>query len=88
MMFEACSSLKDLDLSSFDTSEVIGMDYTFYDCSSLRTLNLQNATFDKVRSNDYVFFATSNLSVIVKDESARTWIQGKLGSNGTAIIAE
>ena len=87
MMFEACSSLKDLDLSSFDTSEVIGMNYTFYDCSSLRTLNLQNATFDKVRSNDYVFFATSNLSVIVKDESARSWIQDKLGSNGTAIIA-
>ena len=39
-MFEDCSSLTSLDLSSWDTSKVTDMSNMFYNCSSLTSLNL------------------------------------------------
>ena len=86
-MFFGCSSLTNLDLSNFDTSKVTTMQGMFYRCSSLTTIDFRNADFSSVTSYVMMFRRTSNLSVIVKDESARSWIQDKLRSNGTAIIA-
>ena len=86
-MFSNCSSLTTLDLSNFDTSNVKFMVNMFQNCSSLTTIDFRNADFSSVTSYTNMFRSTSNLSVIVKDESARSWIQDKLGSNGTAIIA-
>lgn len=34
-MFEGCSSLASLDMSSFDTSKVTNMSRMFYDCRQL-----------------------------------------------------
>ena len=85
-MFQNCSSLTTLDLSNFDTSNVIVMNNMFQNCSSLTTIDFRNADFSSVTRYTNMFGSTSNLSVIVKDESARSWIQDKLGSNGTAII--
>ena len=39
-LFYGCSSLKEINLSNFNTSNVISIDYLFYDCSSLEKLNL------------------------------------------------
>ena len=39
-MFEGCSSLESLDLSSFDTSSVLELRRTFVGCSSLREVSL------------------------------------------------
>ena len=86
-MFFGCSSLTNLDLSNFDTSKVTKMLGMFQSCSSLTTIDFRNADFSSVTSYVFMFRSTSNLSVIVKDESARSWIQDKLRSNGTAIIA-
>ena len=86
-MFGDCSSLTTLDLSNFDTSKVTNMANMFFRCSSLTTIDFRNADFSSVTSYVMMFRSTSNLSVIVKDESARSWIQDKLRSNGTAIIA-
>jgi len=86
-MFQNCSSLTTLDLSNFDTSNVTVMNNMFQNCSSLTTIDFRNADFSSVTRYTNMFGSTSNLSVIVKDESARSWIQDKLGSNGTAIIA-
>ena len=86
-MFSNCSSLTTLDLSNFDTSNVKFMVNMFQNCSSLTTIDFRNADFSSVTSYTKMFGSTSNLSVIVKDETARSWIQDKLGSNGTAIIA-
>ena len=86
-MFSNCSSLTTLDLSNFDTSNVKFMVNMFQNCSSLTTIDFRNADFSSVTRYTNMFGSTSNLSVIVKDESARSWIQDKLGSNGTAIIA-
>ena len=87
-MFYNCSSITSLDLSNFDTSKVTNMSGMFYRCSNLKLIDFKNAIFNSDISHYRTMFTfTSNLSVIVKDESARSWIQDKLGSNGTAIIA-
>ncbi|MEE0682897.1 MAG: BspA family leucine-rich repeat surface protein, partial [Bacilli bacterium] len=86
-MFWGCGSLTTLDVSNFDTSKVTTMQGMFQSCSSLTTIDFRNADFSSVTSYVFMFRSTSNLSVIVKDESARSWIQDKLRSSGTAIIA-
>ena len=86
-MFQKCSSLEELDLSSFNTENVLYTGSMFAGCKNLITIDFRNATFDNVTGYRYMLDGTSNLSVIVKDESARSWIQSRLGSNGTAIIA-
>ena len=40
-MFGGCSSLKSLDLSSFDTTNVNNMDDMFWNCSSLKKENVK-----------------------------------------------
>ena len=37
-MFYGCSSLESLDLSSWDTSNVTDMGWTFEDCKKLKTI--------------------------------------------------
>ena len=83
----ASSNYTELDLSNFDTSKVTNTSYMFVNCSNLRTIDFRLADFKTVKNVNRMFANTSNLSVIVKDETARAWIQNKLGSNGTTIIA-
>ena len=43
-MFDSCSSLTELDLSNFNTSNVTKMVNMFYDCSKLTTIiNIMNS---------------------------------------------
>ena len=86
-IFFGCSNLTELDLSSFDTSNVANMNNMFYNCSNLRKLNMQNADFSSVIGYTNMFSHIYNLEVIVKDEVARSFMQDRLGSNGTAIIS-
>ena len=86
-MFQNCSSLEELDLSSFNMENVLYIGSMFSGCTNLKEIDLRNATFNSVTYYSNMFFKISNLSVIVKDETARSWIQSRLGSNGTAIIA-
>ena len=57
------------------------MNTMFNDCSSLTTIDLSNADFTNVTSYASMFYRDSNLTkVYVKDESAKTFIDGiKLG---------
>ena len=41
-MFYGCSSLKEINLTNFNTNDVINMSHMFYGCSSLKELNLTN----------------------------------------------
>ena len=87
--FKNCNNLSNIDLSNFNTSKVKYMSDMFCNCSNLTELDFRNAEFN-INDMNYsydMFNNTSNLSVIVKDETARAWIQSRLGSNGTAIIA-
>ena len=40
-MFENCSSLKSIDLSSFNTTNVKDMNSMFFNCSSLKKENIK-----------------------------------------------
>ena len=47
-MFYRCSSLKELNLSNFNTNNVTYMYLMFYGCSSLKELNLSNFNTNNV----------------------------------------
>ncbi len=84
-MFKDCQSLVELDLSSFDTSSVDNMGNMFDRCNNLKNLDIRNAEFNAT-SYSWMFTGMSNLSVMVKDEDARSFIQEQLGSRGTAVV--
>ena len=87
-MFYDCSSLTSLDVSNFDTSNVTSMSYMFKSCSSLTSLDFRKATFDKVTSPDNMFYGTSStINIITKDATTKSWLEDKLGGNGTVTIA-
>ena len=55
-MFNGCSSLTSLDLSSFNTSKVDNTWFMFYGCSCLNTIYVSDRfTTDKVSFGDYMF---------------------------------
>lgn len=62
-MFNSCSSLSNLDLSSFDTKKVVDMSFMFKDCSSLTTLNVGFST-ENVSNMRNMFANCSNLETI------------------------
>ena len=61
-MFQNCSKLTTLDLSSFDTSSVTSMSNMFYNCSSLTSLDLSSFNTSSVRIMYYMFYSCSSLA--------------------------
>ena len=61
-MFYGCSSLTNLDLSSFNTSNVTDMYSMFYGCSSLTNLDLSSFNTSNVTDMDYMFYGCSSLT--------------------------
>lgn len=61
-MFSECSNLSSLDLSSFDTSNVIDMASMFWKCSNLNSLNLSSFDTSNVTNMCRMFYGCSNLS--------------------------
>ena len=43
-MFYKCSSLKELNLNNFNTTNVTKMNSMFYECSALKNINIKNLT--------------------------------------------
>ena len=50
-MFWGCSSLKELNISNFNTINVTNMGSIFYRCSSLKELNLSNFNTINIKNN-------------------------------------
>ena len=61
-MFYNCSSLKELDLSKFNTDNVTNMRSMFYNCSSLTILDLSKFNTDKVTNMYCMFCNCSSLT--------------------------
>jgi surface protein len=61
-MFYGCSSLTNLDLNSFNTSNVTDMHLMFHGCSSLTNLDLSSFDTSKVTSMDDIFGGCSSLT--------------------------
>ena len=54
-MFCGCSSLKKINLISFNTNNVYNMSNMFCECSSLKELNLNNFNTNNVTDMSYMF---------------------------------
>ena len=63
-MFTRCTTLKELDLSSLDTSNVTNMSQLFYYCSALTSLNLSNFNTSKVTTLANMCYYCSKLSTL------------------------
>ena len=61
-IFSGCTSLESLDLSFFDTSNVINMESSFYECSSLTSLEISNFKTTKDSNLKYMFYSCSSLT--------------------------
>ncbi len=61
-MFEKCSGLTSLDLSSFNTAKVTSMKEMFYNCSGLIRLDLSSFNTAKVTSMNDMFYYCSGLT--------------------------
>ena len=63
-MFNGCSALRTLDLSSFDTKNVTDMEYMFNGCSTLETLDLSNFDTKNVTNMEYMFKGCAALNTL------------------------
>ncbi|MBR1477968.1 MAG: BspA family leucine-rich repeat surface protein [Lachnospiraceae bacterium] len=63
-MFNGCTSLTALDLSSFNTSNVTNMMYMFDGCSSLTTLDLNNFDTSNVTNMSHMFYDCSAITTL------------------------
>ena len=63
-MFEFCRNIKEIDLSNFNTSDVVDMSYMFKDCDSLEKLDLSYLSTKNVSNMDYMFYNCNKLSSI------------------------
>ena len=60
-IFYNCSSLSELDLSSFDTSKVTNMSFAFYGCTNLTSLNLLSFDTSEVIDMECLFYGLHSL---------------------------
>ena len=61
-LFNDCSSLTSLDISSFSTSNIRFMEYTFYNCKKLASLSLSNFDTSSVEYMKAMFSGCSSLT--------------------------
>ena len=69
-MFQFCSSLRELNLSSFNTCSALNMSHMFYGCAKLTSLDL--SLFDSEGSNINQMFVFCNSlkkeNIIIKNK--------------------
>ena len=68
-MFDGCSNLESINVSSFNTEKVKNMNGMFKGCASLKTLNLYNFSIASLRSCANMFNGCSELVTIYWNEN-------------------
>ena len=66
-MFNGCSSLTKLNLSSFRTNNANEMNYMFTNCPSLRVLNLSNFNTNNLKYLRHIFENSSTEFELIGD---------------------
>ena len=61
-LFNGCTNLTSLNLSSFDTSNVKYISYMFNRCTGLTSLNLSSFDISNVEEMDSMFYYCKNLT--------------------------
>ena len=62
-MFFECSSLKELNLSNFNTKNVTDMSGMFAGCSVLNELNINNFRSKNLKNKDNIFYFEIDLNI-------------------------
>ena len=60
-MFDGCSSLESIDLSTFNTDKVTNMSYMIYGCSSFESINLSSFHTNNATDISWMFNGCSSL---------------------------
>ena len=63
-MFSGCTSLCDLNISKFDTSNTITMTNMFYNCSKLSSINLSHFETEFVIDMSYMFGDLASIIIL------------------------
>ena len=63
-MFSGCSKLKSLDLTNFDTSDVVDMSYLFLECRTLDSLEVGSFNTEHVTAMPFIFCGCANIKEI------------------------
>ena len=79
-MFYKCKSLKEINVSNFDTTNVNNFNAMFYECSNIDYLNLENFRLDK----KYVTF-TSMFELCNNKLKENIKKQYKIGEKGNFL---
>ena len=61
-MFSGCTSITEINLSNFDTSQVTSMDNMFEGCTSLTSIDLTNFKTSSVKRMTFMFSSCSSLT--------------------------
>ncbi len=72
MMFDSCSKLTELDLTSFNTANVTNMPCMFEGCSSLTTLDLTSFDTSNVTHMNRMFYGCTSLTTIYASDDFDT----------------
>ena len=77
-LFYQFTNVESMDLSYLDASRVTSMQSMFSGCSSLTSLDFRNATFNATSYGSMFSSVNHAISVIVKDDVAKIWIETRL----------
>lgn len=80
-MFQNCTSLQTLDLSSWNTENVTSMGGMFRSCTSLQTLDISSFNTGKVNAMGYMFKDCSSLTTIYVSDG---WSTDQLTSSSSS----
>ena len=75
--FMGCGQLTELDLSGWVTTKATNMQEMFQNCWGLTKLDIRNFDFTKVTSYRNMFGLSNDCLIIVKDDTAKSWITSK-----------
>ena len=82
-MFVNCHKLETVYLNNVITTSVTNMTQMFYPCSNLKNMYMNKATFNQVTSYSKMFNSSATGTMVVADETAKTWIQARLAEAGS-----
>ena len=90
-MFYMAFNLTDLNISSFDTSNVTNFNSFMYYAYKIKEVNMANATFNDniITNSQFIFYyVPTTTHFVVKDATARDWIKSKFSYGADSLTFE
>ena len=84
LMFLHCNNLESIYLTNLITSKVTDMTQAFYAANKLTYLDMSKATFDQITSYSTLFSSIMKATIIVADDTAKSWVEARLADTNNA----